>query len=65
MYNADLWLLTYEKELADELGTEPAFDSTVTRKPAGAEVQDIASDFEQSPGDMAAIEQIPGLEEPV
>ena len=65
LYNVDLWLLTYEKELADELGTEPAFDSTVTRKPAGAEVQDIASEFEQSPGDMAAIDQIPGLEEPV
>ena len=65
LYNVDLWLLTYEKDLADELGTEPAFDSTVTRKPAGAEVQDIASEFEQSPGDMEDIDQIPGLEEPV
>jgi hypothetical protein len=65
MYNADLWLLTYEKELADELGTVPAFDSVVTKKPAGAEVQDIASEFAQTPGDMAAIDQIPGLEEPM
>ena len=63
LYNVDLWLLTYEKELADELGTGPAFDSTVTRKPQGAEVQNIASGFEQSPGDTAAIDQIPGLED--
>ncbi|MAL15811.1 MAG: hypothetical protein CL554_20600 [Algoriphagus sp.] len=38
LYNVDLWLLTYEKELADELGTEPAFTDVVTPKPAGAQV---------------------------
>jgi len=67
LYNADLWLLTYEKELADELGAEPAFDSTVTKKPAGAEVQGVASEFDQGQGlgDMAAIDQIPDLEEPM
>ena len=67
LYNADLWLLTYEKELADELGSEPAFDSTVTKKPAGAEVQGVASEFDQGQGlgDMAAIDQIPDLEEPM
>ena len=46
LYNVDLWLLTYEKELADELGAQPAFDSTVTRKPAGAQVQGTAKEFE-------------------
>lgn len=46
LYNVDLWLLTYEKELADELGTEPAFSSTVTEKPAGAQVQTTAQEFE-------------------
>ena len=45
MYNADLWLLTYEKELADELGTEPAFDATVTKKPMGAQVSGGAEEF--------------------
>ena len=38
LYNVDLWLLTYEKELADELGTEPAFTDVVTPKPEGAQV---------------------------
>lgn len=45
MYNVDLWLLTYEKELSDELGTPPAFDKVVTDKPAGAQVQGAAADF--------------------
>lgn len=43
LYNVDLWLLTYEKELADELGTEPAFTDVVTPKPAGAQVSDRAA----------------------
>jgi len=45
LYNVDLWLLTYEKELADELGSEPAFDSTVIDKPTGAEVSPVAQEF--------------------
>ena len=45
LYNVDLWLLTYEKELADELGTEPAFDATVTKKPMGAQVSGGAEEF--------------------
>ena len=45
MYNVDLWLLTYEKELSDELGKPPAFDKVVTNKPAGAQVQGAAADF--------------------
>ena len=45
MYNIDLWLLTYEKELSDALGAPPAFDKVVTNKPAGAQVQGAAADF--------------------
>jgi hypothetical protein len=49
LYNIDLWLLTYEKELADELGTEPAFTETIMSKPADAEVTGGAEEFEASP----------------
>jgi len=45
LYNIDLWLLTYEKELADELGMAPAFDTVVTARPAGAEVRGGAEQF--------------------
>ena len=46
MYNVDLWLLTYEKELADSLGQQPAFEDTVMPKPSGAETKGVASEFE-------------------
>lgn len=46
MYNVDLWLLTYEKELADENGQAPAFDSTVTEKPSGAKIAGTAQEFD-------------------
>ncbi len=46
MYNVDLWLLTYEKELSDELGAPPAFDQVVTEKPAGAQTLGGAAEFE-------------------
>jgi hypothetical protein len=51
LYNVDLWLLTYEKELADELGSEPAFDTTVTERPEGAQVQATAQEFESGAGE--------------
>jgi hypothetical protein len=51
MYNVDLWLLTYEKELADENGQPPAFDSTVTEKPSGAQLAGQAQEFD--PGEFA------------
>ena len=50
MYNVDLWLLTYEKELSDELGTPPAFNQVVTQKPAGAETSGVAQEFEAAEG---------------
>lgn len=49
LYNIDLWLNTYEKELADELGTQPAFSDTVMKKPAGAQVSAPAQEFESPP----------------
>ena len=53
MYNVDLWLLTYEKELADENGQPPAFDSTVTEKPSGAQLAGQAQEFDAGGGEFA------------
>lgn len=66
MYNVDLWLLTYEKEIADELGVPPAFDKIVTEKPAGAQTVGAAAQFETEDApvdDLAAELPIPGEEE--
>ena len=46
LYNADLWILTYEKELADALGQQPAFESTIVPKPSGAKVSGAAEEFD-------------------
>ena len=46
LYNVDLWLNTYEKELADSLGQQPAFTTTIMPKPSGAQVSGIAQEFE-------------------
>ena len=46
LYNVDLWLNTYEKELADSLGQQPAFTTTIIEKPSGAEVSGVAQEFE-------------------
>ena len=62
MYNIDLWLLTYEKELSDELGAPPAFDKVVTDKPAGAQVQAGAEQFAAGdPVEEPAGEEIPEI----
>ena len=52
LYNVDLWLLTYEKELADELGAPPAFSNTVVKKPAGAQVSGTVEEFEGGEEDL-------------
>lgn len=53
MYNADLWMLTYEKELSDENGEAPAFDKVVTPRPSGAEVSPMAQQFvDEGPEDL-------------
>jgi len=36
LYNIDLWMVKYEKELASELGQSPAFADSVVEKPQGA-----------------------------
>tara|TARA_X000001388_G_scaffold77320_1_gene77590 strand:+ start:5692 stop:6558 length:867 start_codon:yes stop_codon:yes gene_type:complete len=46
LYNVDLWLLSYEKDIADENGEPPAFDKVIMPKPEGAEVQGAAQEFE-------------------
>ena len=38
LYNIDLWMITYEKDIAKEKGQEPAFTDPTMPKPAGAEV---------------------------
>jgi len=65
LYNVDLWLLTYEKELADSLGQQPAFTETVMDKPTGAEVKGGAQEFEAAGGgqDEQDIFDIPDLGE--
>ena len=38
LYNVDLWLITYEDEISDELGQESAFTNPIIQKPSGAKV---------------------------
>ena len=38
LYNIDLWLITYEDEISDELGQEAAFTNPIIKKPSGAKV---------------------------
>ena len=52
LYNVDLWLLTYEKELSDIKGQEPAFTDPITEKPAGANVEGAAAEFEGGDEEM-------------
>ncbi len=51
LFNIDLWMLTYEKEIAQENGQEPAFTETIMPRPAGAEVKPQAAEFEDT-GDL-------------
>lgn len=61
LYNVDLWLLTYEKELANLMGQEPAFVETEMPRPMGAEETAAAQEFaggegmpEEAPGELEA-----------
>ena len=60
LYNVDLWLLTYEKELADTKGQEPAFTEVMTDKPVGAEVKSQAAEF-GGEAEMPEEEAMPAL----
>jgi hypothetical protein len=61
LYNIDLWMLTYEKEISQESGQEPAFTETIMPRPAGAEVQPQAAEFEDVGGE--ALEDMGGEED--
>ena len=56
LYNIDLWMLTYEKELADLMGQEPAFTKTEMPRPAGAQEVGAAQEFggEETPAPAEA-----------
>ena len=56
LYNVDLWMLTYEKELADSLGQQPAFTETVMQRPAGAEVRSDAQQFDNAESETLGVE---------
>ena len=45
LYNADLWLLTYEKELSGLMGQEPAFTQVEMPRPGGAQEVGSAQEF--------------------
>lgn len=59
LYNVDLWLLTYEKEVADENGEPPAFDKVIMPKPEGAQVKEPAQEFDAGGAD----EDLPGADD--
>ena len=61
LYNVDLWLLTYEKELADGNGEAPSFDQVIMPKPEGAATQANAQEFEG--GSEIADVEVPSEEE--
>ena len=67
LYNVDLWLLSYEKELSDTKGQEPAFTEPITEKPAGANIEASAAEFgggeEAGPGAVEEIPELPKLGE--
>ncbi len=58
MYNAGLWLATYEKELADSLGQEPAFTDPGVEKPFGAQVSGQAEEAATDFGDIEALTDV-------
>tara|TARA_B100000287_G_scaffold394952_1_gene409435 strand:+ start:15599 stop:16486 length:888 start_codon:yes stop_codon:yes gene_type:complete len=60
LYNIDLWLLTYEKELADTKAQEPAFSEPMVDKPSGAKVSASAQEFE-TPGGRSPEEDFEDL----
>ena len=65
LYNVDLWLLSYEKDIADENGEPPAFDKVIMPKPEGAEVQGAAQEFESGEPEVEdEVEEEPDLDLP-
>jgi len=56
LYNVDLWLITFEEELARELGQEPAFSEAMMPKPTGAIGIGRGAEFVQSGEEEALME---------
>jgi hypothetical protein len=54
LYNADLWLLTYEEELSNELGQESAFSEVVIQRPAKAKEIGKGEQFAPGAGELEA-----------
>ena len=59
LYNADLWLITYEEELAHTQGQDPAFSETIMSKPLDAEVAGAGADIAQREDE--GLETVEGL----
>lgn len=54
LYNADLWLLTYEEELSTELGQAPAFSEVVIPRPEKAKEIGKGAQFAPGVGEVTA-----------
>ena len=64
MYNLDLFMIKYEKQLAGGLGQEPTFTEPVIPKPEGAIIRDPADTEEAVPaGEEDTIAPAPADEE--
>ena len=63
LYNADLWLLTYEEELSKEMGQEPAFSQTIMPRPESAQEIGKGAEFAPGAGEVAALAAAGGAED--
>jgi len=52
LYNIDLWMLTYEKDIAEQKGQEMAFTEVIMPRPEGAEVSPAAAVGDMELGDL-------------
>ncbi len=57
LFNIDLWMIFYEKDLSEEKSQQPAFTESVMPRPAGAQVSPMAASLGES--DLA-LEDLPG-----
>ena len=61
MYNLDLFMIKYEKQLAPTVGQEPAFTEPVIPKPEGAVIrQDTDEPFAGEEEDVPAPDTVAG-----
>ena len=55
LYNADLWLLTYEEELSKEMGQQAAFSKVIMPRPEDAQEIGKGAEFAPGGGEVAAM----------